>query len=60
MPVGNPKPQTVATRKYEQKTGWVSKSYKLKKDVVEEYSAACKKGGSERRRTAHEDDEGIY
>ena len=45
MPVGNPKPQTVATRKYEQKTGWVSKSYKLKKDVVEEYSAACKKAG---------------
>lgn len=45
MPVGNPKPQTVATRKYEQKTGWVSKSYKLKKDVVEEYSEACKKAG---------------
>ena len=45
MPVGNPKPQTVATRKYEQKTGWISKSYKLKKDVVEEYSAACKKAG---------------
>ena len=45
MPVGNPKPQTVATRKYEQKTGWISKSYKLKKDVVEEYSEACKKAG---------------
>ncbi len=29
MPVGNPKPQSVATRKYEQKTGYVSKSYKL-------------------------------
>ena len=45
MPVGNPKPQTVATRKYEQKSGWISKSYKLKIDVGEEYSAACKKAG---------------
>ena len=45
MPVGNPKPQKVATRKYEQKTGWISKSYKLKKDVVKEYSEACKKAG---------------
>ncbi len=32
MPVGNPKPQTIATRKYEQKAGWISKSYKLKKN----------------------------
>lgn len=45
MPVGNPKPQTVATRKYEQKAGWVSKSYKLKKEVVEAYAEACKKAG---------------
>ena len=45
MPVGKPKPQTVATRKYEAKTGWVSKSYKLKKEVVEEYALACEKAG---------------
>ena len=31
MPVGNPKAQSIATRKYEKKTGWISKSYKLKK-----------------------------
>ena len=43
MPVGNPKPQTVATAKYEKKAGWMSKSYKLKKEIVEEYAEACKK-----------------
>lgn len=45
MPIGNPKPQTVATSKYEKKAGWVSKSYKLKKEVVEEYTEACEKAG---------------
>ena len=38
MPIGSPKPQTIATRKYEQKAGWVSKSYKLKRETVEAYA----------------------
>lgn len=45
MPVGSPKPQTVATEKYAKKAGWISKSYKLKKEVVDEYTQACKKAG---------------
>lgn len=45
MPVGSPKPQTIATRKYEAKAGWVSKSYKLKKELVEEFALACEKAG---------------
>ncbi len=45
MPVGAPKPQTIATRKYEKKAGWISKSYKLKKEVVEEYADACSRAG---------------
>lgn len=45
MPIGNPKPQTVATKKYEEKAGWISKSYKLKREVVESYAAACEKAG---------------
>lgn len=45
MPIGNPKPQTVATRKYEAKAGWISKSYKLKKELVEEFASACEKTG---------------
>ena len=45
MPVGNPKAQTIATRKYERKTGLISKSYKLKKEVVEEFAKACESNG---------------
>ena len=45
MPIGSPKPQSVATRKYEEKAGWMSKSYKLKREVVEAYAEACKKEG---------------
>lgn len=45
MPVGSPKPQTVATKKYQQKAGWIAKSYKLKRETVEAYAAACEKAG---------------
>ena len=41
MPVGNPKPQTVATKKYEKKAGFVSKSYKLKRTLVDQFADAC-------------------
>ena len=45
MPVGNPSKQSVATRKYEAKAGWISKTYKMKKDIVDEFKAACDKNG---------------
>lgn len=45
MPKGKPTPQTIATEKYAKKAGWVSKSYKLKKEVVEAYAKACEKAG---------------
>ena len=45
MPIGNPKPQTVATRKYEKKTGWMSKSYKMKKEIVDDFAKACELAG---------------
>ena len=41
MPVGSPTPQTVATKKYEKKAGWVSKSYKLKREVVDQFAQTC-------------------
>ena len=37
--------QTKATEKYQQKVGLVSKSYKLKKEIVDAYATACKKAG---------------
>ncbi len=45
MPIGSPKPQTIATKKYEQKAGFVSKSYKLKRELTEQFAAACEKAG---------------
>lgn len=40
-----PKPQTVATRKYEQKNGIIAKSYKLRRDLTEEFAKACELKG---------------
>lgn len=37
--------QSIATRKYEASHGWVSKSYKLKKDIVDEFKAVCDQRG---------------
>ncbi len=45
MPVGNPKPQTIATKKYEEKAGLMSKSYKLKREVVDQFADACDRAG---------------
>ncbi|MBD5477708.1 MAG: chemotaxis protein [Lachnospiraceae bacterium] len=45
MPRGNPTKQTIATEKYGKKAGWVSKSYKLKKALVEEFAEACQSAG---------------
>ena len=45
MPVGNPSAQTIASKKYQEKAGYISKSYKLKKEVVEEFSKACERMG---------------
>ncbi|NBH99738.1 chemotaxis protein [Anaerotruncus sp. 1XD22-93] len=45
MPVGSPKPQTIATKKYEKKAGFVSKSYKLRKEVTDGFARACEAAG---------------
>lgn len=45
MPVGNPTPQTEATKRYEKKAGWVSKSYKLKRELVDQFAEACEAAG---------------
>lgn len=45
MPKGNPSKQSIATRKYEEKAGWMSKSYKMKRETVETFADACNKAG---------------
>lgn len=37
--------QSKATRLYESKVGLISKSYKLKRDIVESFKEACEKEG---------------
>lgn len=46
MPIGKPSAQSIATRKYEAKAGWMSKTYKMKRDVVEDFAKACEKSGT--------------
>lgn len=41
-----PTSQSIATRKYEEKAGWISKSYKLKRELVDEFASACEKAGT--------------
>ena len=37
--------QSKATRQYEKKVGLISRSYKLKKSIVESFKEACEKNG---------------
>ena len=39
------KPHTIATEKYQKKAGWMSKSYKRKREMVEAFAEACEKAG---------------
>ena len=41
MPKGSPTRQTIASKKYQEKAGYISKSYKLKRDIVEAFASAC-------------------
>lgn len=45
MPKGNPNAQTKATEKYQKKAGYITKAFKLKKDLCDEFAAACDKTG---------------
>lgn len=45
MPIGKPNAQTIASEKYQKKAGYISKSYKLKKEIVEQFQQACEKQG---------------
>ena len=37
--------QTMRSQRYQEKAGWISKSYKLKKELVEQFAGACDKAG---------------
>ncbi len=43
MQTGQPSKQTVASKKYQNKVGLISKSYKLRKELTEAFADACAK-----------------
>ncbi len=45
MPIGDPKPQTIATEKYQKKAGYMTKGFKIKKDIAEQFAEACEQAG---------------
>lgn len=45
MPKGNPSKQTVASEKYQKKAGYMTKGFKLKRDIVERFEETCERAG---------------
>lgn len=45
MPKGNPKPQTIASEKYQKKAGYTTKGFKIKKDLADAFTQACERAG---------------
>lgn len=45
MPKGNPSKQTIASEKYQKKAGYMTKGFKLKRDIVEQFEEACERVG---------------
>ena len=41
MPTGSPKPQTIASEKYQKKAGWMTKGFKIKRELADEFAEAC-------------------
>ena len=45
MPKGNPNKQTIATSKYQIKAGYMTKGFKLKREIVDDFEKAIKRSG---------------
>lgn len=45
MPKGSPNPQTIASEKYQKKAGYMTKGFKIKREVAERFERACEKAG---------------
>lgn len=45
MPKGNPSAQTIASQKYQEKVGYMTKGFKLKRGIVEQFEEACRAAG---------------
>lgn len=45
MPKGNPNAQTIASDKYQKKAGYMTKGFKMKREIVERFENACAAAG---------------
>lgn len=45
MPKGKPNPQTIASEKYQKKAGYMTKGFKIKRDIADRFAEACDKAG---------------
>lgn len=45
MPKGKPTPQTIASEKYQKKAGYMTKGFKIKREVAERFEQACEQAG---------------
>ncbi len=45
VPKGEPKPQTIASEKYQKKAGYMTKGFKIKRAVAEAFEQACEDAG---------------
>jgi len=45
MPKGSPTSRTKAAEKYQKKIGYITKGFKMRKEVAEEFKAACDSAG---------------
>lgn len=45
MPKGSPNPQTIASQKYQKKAGYMTKSFKIKREVADRFEKACEAAG---------------
>ena len=45
VPKGSPNTQTKATDKYQKKAGIVSKAFKVRKELADEFVLACERAG---------------
>lgn len=45
MPIGKPNAQTIASEKYQKKAGYMTKGFKIKREVAERFERACEAAG---------------
>ena len=45
MPKGSLNPQTIASEKYQKEAGYMTKGFKIKREVAERFERACEKAG---------------